>query len=65
MNPKQATQQLQQLVEDLEQDAYWREEFRKIDQWKQGIRDLHGREPTAEEMAWYMDTQGPQDEDPQ
>jgi 23S rRNA A2030 N6-methylase RlmJ len=56
-----AIQQLRDCVKTLEQYAYWREEFRKIDEWKQGIRDLHGREPTTEEMSWYFDTQGPQD----
>ena len=54
-------QQLTQLVQDMEQDSYWAEEFRKLDQWKQAIRDLHRREPTDEEMSWYFETQGPQD----
>ena len=49
-----------QLVAAAEQDPYWAEEFRKIDQWKQGIRDQHHREPTDEEFEWYFKTQGPQ-----
>lgn len=54
-----ALRRLGDIVQSLQQDPYWREEFRKIDEWKQGIRDLHGREPTDDEMQWYYDTQGP------
>lgn len=54
-----AIQQLVNIVQSLQQDPHWREEFRKIDSWKQGVRDLHGHEPTDAEMSWYFDTQGP------
>jgi hypothetical protein len=51
---------IKQFVADAEQDPYWAEQFRLIDQWKQAIRDQHDREPTAEELEWYFETQGPQ-----
>lgn len=54
-----AFEQLCATVARAEQDPFWQEQFRLIDQYKQGIRDLHGREPTDEEMTWYMDTQNP------
>lgn len=60
MDKDRVKQQLGIIMQSLQQDPYWREEFRKIDEWKQGIRDLHGREPTDDEMSWYYDTQGPE-----
>lgn len=64
MDSKETMEKLGELIRQAEQDPFWAEEFRKMDQWKQAIRDQHGRGPTAEEYDWYYATQNPfQDEE--
>lgn len=50
---------LRQMIAELEEDAYWQEEFRLIDQYKQAIRDQLGREPTWDDILWYIENQSP------
>lgn len=47
------------MIAELEEDAYWQEEFRLIDQYKQAIRDQLGREPTWDDILWYIENQSP------
>lgn len=59
MDKKQARDHLTAVITQVEQDSFWAEEFRKMDQWRQAIWDQHQRRPTEEEYAWYYDTQCP------
>lgn len=59
MDSKDALQKIGEIITQAEQDPFWAEEFRRMDQWKQAIWDQHGRRPTQEEYQWYYDTQCP------